>query len=469
MEREQKIEKLSSKIPTGDNDAIVNREDINSNSVDTITESIVTPQQYDSSSSNNNRTATSTLPESAKSFPKQEQKEVHSEPVSFSFTHSRDSVSSSKTNYKADDDEPSQSCNSKKVPESRNRISDLSVRVQGVLRRILGQNYSDMDPNFHNSVVNSSLSTTSSPSSSSSLSCSSQISQKRLPKSDSFCDCYVLGKEKSCQCGEEDSYFDWVWDEDSKSSACHLKQDHREVMFHMDYSCGTAAVRGTVPMKENQHYWEVKMTSTVYGTDMMVGVSTMNIDLNKYRHAFCSLLGRDEDSWGLSYTGVTHHKAQKELYTSKFGQGDIIGVHLDMWLGTMSYYKNRRPLGIAYRGLQGKSLYPVVSSTAARSGMKVVKCRSFPTSLQFACCQALRRYIPPHLDVLEVVDLPPGLRSFLQNKVSWLLQSCVFPTQKNLVNTGKKRSCSEPSGCYEDDDRCKRRCLWEVCPLQGMS
>ncbi|CAE1329768.1 SPSB3 [Acanthosepion pharaonis] len=371
----------------------------------------------------------------------QEQKEVHSEPVSFSFTRSRDSVSSSKTNYKADDDEPSQSW----------------------------QNYSDMDPNFHNSVVNSSLSTTSSPSSSSSLSCSSQISQKRLPKSDSFCDCYVLGKEKSCQCGEEDSYFDWVWDEDSKSSACHLKQDHREVMFHMDYSCGTAAVRGTVPMKENQHYWEVKMTSTVYGTDMMVGVSTMNIDLNKYRHAFCSLLGRDEDSWGLSYTGVTHHKARKELYTSKFGQGDIIGVHLDMWLGTMSYYKNRRPLGIAYRGLQGKSLYPVVSSTAARSGMKVVKCRSFPTSLQFACCQALRRYIPPHLDVLEVVDLPPGLRSFLQNKVSWLLQSCVFPTQKNLVNTGKKRSCSEPSGCYEDDDRCKRRCLWEVCPLQGMS
>ena len=77
----------------------------------------------------------------------------------------------------------------------------------------------------------------------------------------------------------------------------------------------------------------------------MVGVSTMNIDLNKYRHAFCSLLGRDEDSWGLSYTGVTHHKAQKEMYTSKFGQGDIIGVHLDMWLGTMSYYKNRRPLG----------------------------------------------------------------------------------------------------------------------------
>ena len=212
MEQEQKKENLLSKIPTGDSETIVTREDINSNSIDTITEeSIVTPQQSNSSSSNNNnnRTSTTTLPGSSKSFSKKEQKEISGKPVSFSFTHPCDnSTSSLKTNYQTDDDdEPPQSSNSGKVvsPESRNRISDLSVRVQGVLRRILGQNYSDMDPNFHSSVVNSPLSATSSPSSSSSLPCSPQISQKRLPKSDSFCDCYVLGKEKSCQCGEEDS------------------------------------------------------------------------------------------------------------------------------------------------------------------------------------------------------------------------------------------------------------------------
>lgn len=35
----------------------------------------------------------------------------------------------------------------------------------------------------------------------------------------------------------------------------------------------------------------------------MVGIGTSDVDLDKYHHTFCSLLGRDEDSWGLSYTG----------------------------------------------------------------------------------------------------------------------------------------------------------------------
>lgn len=101
----------------------------------------------------------------------------------------------------------------------------------------------------------------------------------------------------------------------------------------MEYSCGTAAIRGTKELGEGQHFWEIKMTSPVYGTDMvsgwqsmvggqimlsalalgplcpacypqMVGIGTSDVDLDKYHHTFCSLLGRDEDSWGLSYTGA---------------------------------------------------------------------------------------------------------------------------------------------------------------------
>ncbi|XP_052779752.1 SPRY domain-containing SOCS box protein 3-like isoform X2 [Mya arenaria] len=241
-------------------------------------------------------------------------------------------------------------------------------------------------------------------------------------KGEAFCDCYKTGREKECVCGEDDSYFEWTWDSGSKSAASFLKHDQREVVFHVDYSCGTAAVRGSQPMCDDQYYWEVKMTTPVYGTDMMVGVGTVDLDLNKYRHKFCSLVGRDAESWGMSYTGMLHHKGLKQMYASKFGQGTIIGVHLDMWHGTLSFYKNRKPLGIAYRGLQGKKLYPVVSSTAARSGMKVIKCRSFKTSLQFMCCQVLRTVIPRHLDVLKVIDMPPGLREFLENNMSWLLQ-----------------------------------------------
>ena len=48
-----------------------------------------------------------------------------------------------------------------------------------------------------------------------------------------------------------------------------MKHDQREVVFHVDYSCGTAAVRGSQIMGEDQYYWEVKMTTPVYGTDMV--------------------------------------------------------------------------------------------------------------------------------------------------------------------------------------------------------
>lgn len=77
----------------------------------------------------------------------------------------------------------------------------------------------------------------------------------------------------------------------------------------------------------------------------MVGVGTAEVDLDKYRHMFCSLLGKDSESWGLSYNGFLQHKSLKKSYSSKFGQGTIIGVHLDMWHGALSFFKNRKPLG----------------------------------------------------------------------------------------------------------------------------
>lgn len=60
-----------------------------------------------------------------------------------------------------------------------------------------------------------------------------------------------------------------MWDECCKSSGAFLSCDNRKVSFHSDYSCGTAAIRGTKELSDGQHYWEVKMTSPVYGTDMV--------------------------------------------------------------------------------------------------------------------------------------------------------------------------------------------------------
>ena len=78
----------------------------------------------------------------------------------------------------------------------------------------------------------------------------------------------------------------------------------------------------------------------------MVGIGTYSVDMDAYRHNFCSLLGKDGESWGLSYYGRLQHKGRfQTLSGSRYGQGSIIGLHLDMWHGTLGLYKNRRPLG----------------------------------------------------------------------------------------------------------------------------
>ncbi|XP_061611048.1 SPRY domain-containing SOCS box protein 3 isoform X1 [Phyllopteryx taeniolatus] len=166
---------------------------------------------------------------------------------------------------------------------------------------------------------------------------------------ESFCQC-VWGDEPNagfgigadCLCGEDDDNFAWVWDQRLKSSGAFLSCDDRKVSFHSDYSCGTAAIRGTRELADGQHFWEVKMTSPVYGTDMMVGIGTAEVNLEKFKYNFGSLLGHDEDSWGLSYTGLLQHKGEKVNFSSRFGQGSIIGLHLDTWHGTLTVYKNRR-------------------------------------------------------------------------------------------------------------------------------
>ena len=62
-----------------------------------------------------------------------------------------------------------------------------------------------------------------------------------------------------------------MWEKECKASATELSDDRRDARFHVSYSSGTAAVRGTQAMTNCQYFWEIKMTTPVYGTDMVCG------------------------------------------------------------------------------------------------------------------------------------------------------------------------------------------------------
>ncbi|XP_070962887.1 SPRY domain-containing SOCS box protein 3 [Oncorhynchus clarkii lewisi] len=279
-----------------------------------------------------------------------------------------------------------------------------------------------------------------------------------------------------CLCGEEDQGFDWVWDEGVKSNAVLLSCDNRKVSFHSEYSCGTAAIRGTKELTDGQHFWEIKMTSPVYGTDMMVGIGTAEVNLDKFQHSFCSMLGMDEDSWGLSYTGMLQHKGDKVNFSSRFGQGSIIGLHLDTWHGTLTFYKNRRCIGVAATRLQNKKFYPVVCSTAAKSSMKVIRSCYTPTSLQYLSCSRLRQQRPDCPNILNVLPLPPGLRHLLHNQLGWVftLSNGAPEQSEDLMEDLNEDFFDDfavelPDDLPEEPSPCPSPCLSQVPTLSACS
>nr|XP_053646039.1 SPRY domain-containing SOCS box protein 3-like [Cherax quadricarinatus]XP_053646040.1 SPRY domain-containing SOCS box protein 3-like [Cherax quadricarinatus]XP_053646041.1 SPRY domain-containing SOCS box protein 3-like [Cherax quadricarinatus]XP_053646042.1 SPRY domain-containing SOCS box protein 3-like [Cherax quadricarinatus] len=282
-------------------------------------------------------------------------------------------------------------------------------------------------------------------------------------QSNSFCQ-HTDMEPIMCGCGEEEKDFAWVWstrEEGGQAGSILLASGDRQIIFNPEYSSGTAAIRGNETLPSGyHHYWELKMTSAVYGTDIMVGVCTPKCDLKHGIHRFCSLLGRDEESWGYSYTGTIRHAAKFRQYGPRWGKGSIVGIHLDSWRGTLEFFLNRKPLGIAFSGLQNIELYPIVTSTSAHSGMKLVTSCTFSANLQFLASEVVFKHMREKMRVdPENLPLPPGLRSFVANNYWPLLRSVGLENEDNK-NEEPKWSKSSTKHPYEDaqqEDRLYKR------------
>ena len=68
------------------------------------------------------------------------------------------------------------------------------------------------------------------------------------------------------------------------------------------------------------------------------------------------------------------------------------------------------------------------------------------------CCQILRQVIPRHLDVLKVIDMPPGLRDFLVNNIYWLLQPCSLEAIDSPESSGRSRGTKRRYAASDDED-----------------
>jgi len=231
--------------------------------------------------------------------------------------------------------------------------------------------------------------------------------------------------------GEEERERDWCWQqsdgEQHRNPTTQLSASGSKVLFHPTYSSGTAFVLGSIPLSPpHNHFWEVTVDSPVYGTDVMVGVATDSAPLATGQRSYCSLLGREAESWGWSYQGYTQHGGRQQKYGTKWGQGDRLGVHFDAWRGTLEFYLNRKPLGVAFTNLRGKTVFPVICSTAAKSSLTLSTARSLPSSLQFLAVRSLAHKLPG--STLLSLLLPPGIRNFIRNNYWFFIDHSSKPT-----------------------------------------
>ncbi|GAA29188.2 kelch-like protein 3 [Clonorchis sinensis] len=145
---------------------------------------------------------------------------------------------------------------------------------------------------------------------------------------------------------------------------------------------------------------------------MMVGVGLVGADFNYYAPRYFSALGRmNIASWGLSYRGDVVHCGQRENHNLlAFNRGSIVGCFLDLWHGKLQFFVDGKTHGYSkLLNLPRGAFYPMVCSTASRSGFRLIRTKTFDMSLQLLACRAIRdnrllpllRLLPSRLRVSE--------------------------------------------------------------------
>ncbi|XP_017043799.1 SPRY domain-containing SOCS box protein 3 [Drosophila ficusphila] len=212
--------------------------------------------------------------------------------------------------------------------------------------------------------------------------------------------------------GVEDN---WTWSKRHRSKEVVLSgPNSRTVHFHPNWSKGTAGVQGKRSLNNGRYYWELHVSQRVFGTSIMFGIGTKSARL--HANAFRNMLGENEHGWGLSHKGVLWHKGVALLYTKRFRENHPtqIGVLFDGIEGTLTYYKDGKCLGVAFRGLDqiDEPLYPIVCSTAAKTEMTLKCTRREFVNLQDRCRAVIMRRVRTPSQ-LEKLKLPLPISDYL--------------------------------------------------------
>uniref|UniRef100_A0A0N5AP96 B30.2/SPRY domain-containing protein n=1 Tax=Syphacia muris TaxID=451379 RepID=A0A0N5AP96_9BILA len=179
-----------------------------------------------------------------------------------------------------------------------------------------------------------------------------------------------------------------TWNPEDCSNNIYVGSD-KFTMHRLPVAQSTDAIRGKVGFSKGFHVWEIIWPVKRRGTHAVIGVGTKNANLHSC--GYVSLVGSDEESygWDIVHQACFHGpnvtpwvyptKPPKESqHPANAKIPDRILCMLDMDHGYLAFSSLQHYYGVAFTGLKGKTLFPMVSSVWGHCEIKLVYMGSLP-------------------------------------------------------------------------------------------
>lgn len=216
-----------------------------------------------------------------------------------------------------------------------------------------------------------------------------------------------------------------AWNADDRSLNIFVKEEDSLTFHRHPVAQSTDCIRGKVGYTRGLHVWEINWSTRQRGTHAVVGVATEDAALHSV--GYQSLVGSNGDSWGwdLGRNKLYHDVKNNPGVTypsllnsdENFVVPDTFLVVLDMDEGTLSFVVDGQYLGVAFRGLKGKKLYPIVSAVWGHCEITMKYIGGLdpePLPLTDLCRRVIRQQLGKlRLDRINELNLPTALRSYV--------------------------------------------------------
>lgn len=229
------------------------------------------------------------------------------------------------------------------------------------------------------------------------------------------------------------------WNNNDRSLNVFVKEDDKLIFHRHPVAQSTDAIRGKVGYTRGLHVWQITWAMRQRGTHAVVGVATADAPLHSV--GYTTLVGNNHESWGwdLGRNRLYHDGKNQPSKTypaflepdETFIVPDSFLVALDMDDGTLSFIVDGQYMGVAFRGLKGKKLYPVVSAVWGHCEIRM----RYLNGLDRKCLLRYPRWHWPRMPCAPGVLGGPGQKSVqsLELKCLWVDTPTYSGPQRQLL------------------------------------